>query len=220
MSAAKGWVTKIMLQGSPADEDMEGSPAEAGQTTFYTRSFPVVDALGVVTDDEDEVTVYVDGVAQLSSAFTLTGATGKIVFGTAPGADKVITIDYSYKYVIAYGRSAEVTVDPGIEPLHVLNLRTPKEILDGAVTISGALERYAPSSRDWIGKVIPPDPAGRKTQSPAFIYLWPLGEETGKPKFTIGGVKYGPWTLTVPDPDTVVTEKLPWMGTSITPGTV
>ena len=218
MSAAKGWKTKIVIQGSPADEEMQGSPASADQTVFYTRSFPVVDALGVVTDDENEVTVKVDGVTQLSTAFTLTGATGKIEFTTAPGADKVVTCSYSTKYTLAYGRSGEITVDGGLEEIHVLNLRTPKEILEGAVKIGGSLERYF-VSRDWIGKVVP-DPDGDVGQTAFYVYLYPLGETSGKPYFTVGGVKFGPWTLSVPDPDTPITESLDWIGTSITPGTV
>jgi len=135
MSASKGWRIKAVIQGSPQGEEMQGSPSQAAQTTFYTRSFPVVDTLGVVTDDEDEVTVYVDGVAQLSTDFTLTGATGKIVFNTAPGADKEVTIDYSYKHTIAYGFSGEITIEGGLEEIHVWGLRTPKEILDCVLSL-------------------------------------------------------------------------------------
>ena len=218
MSASKGWRIKAVIQGSPQGEEMQGSPSQAAQTTFYTRSFPVVDALGVVTDDEDEVTVYVDGVAQLSTDFTLTGATGKIVFNTAPGADKEITIDYSYKHTIAYGFSGEITIEGGLEEIHVWGLRTPKEILEGAVKIKGSLERYF-VSRDFVGKVVP-DPDGDIGQPDFFLYIYPLGEIVGKPYFSLGGVKFDPWALTLPDPDTPVTERLGWMATSVTPGTV
>lgn len=218
MSAAKGWKTKIVIQGSPTDEEMQGSPASAGQTVFYTRSFPVVDASGNVTDDEAEVTVKQNGAALNSTDFTLTGASGKIVLNTGASAGDVLTCSYSTKYTLAYGRSGEITVDGGLEEIHVLNLRTPKEILEGAVKISGSLERYF-VSRDWVGKVVP-DPDGDVGQTAFYVYLYPLGETTGKPYFTVGGVKFGPWTLSVPDPDTPITESLDWIGTSITPGTV
>ena len=218
MSAAKGWKTKIVIQGSPTDEEMQGSPAAAGQTVFYTRSFPVVDASGNVTDDEAEVTVKQNGAALNSTDFTLTGASGKIVLNTGASAGDVLTCSYSTKYTLAYGRSGEITVDGGLEEIHVLNLRTPKEILEGAVKISGSLERYF-VSRDWVGKVVP-DPDGDVGQTAFYVYLYPLGETTGKPYFTVGGVKFGPWTLSVPDPDTPITESLDWIGTSITPGTV
>lgn len=218
MSASKGWRVKAVIQGSPVKEEMQGSPAVAAQTTFYTRSFPVVDTLGVVTDDEDEVTVYVDDVAKDSADFTLTGALGKIVFGVAPGVDKVITISYSYKHTVAYGFGGEITIEGGLEEIHVWGLRTPKEILEGAVRIRGSLERYF-VSRDFVGKVVP-DPDGDVGQPAFYLYIYPLGEIVGKPYYALGGVKFDPWTLTLPDPDTVITERLGWMATSVTPGTV
>ena len=183
MSASKGWRTKIMLQGSPEDEEMQGSPAEAGQTVFYTRSFPVIDALGEVTDDEDEVTVKKNGTPLASADFTLTGATGKIVLDVGASAEDILTCSYSTKYALAYGRSGEVTVDGGLEEIHVLNQRTPKEILEGAVKISGSLERYF-VSRDWVGKVVP-DPDGDVGQTAFYVYLYPLDEETGKPNLKL-----------------------------------
>jgi len=218
MSAAKGWKTKAVIQGSPTDEEMQGSPASAGQTTFYTRSFPVVDALGNVTDDEAEVTVKKNGTTLNTTEYTLTGATGKIVLDSGASDGDILTCSYSYKHTLAYGRSGEITIDGGLEELHVLSQRTAKEILEGAVKIRGSLERYF-VSRDFVGKVVP-DPDGDTGQTGFYVYLYPLGETTGKPYFTVGGVKFGPWTLSVPDPDTPITESLEWMGTSITPGTV
>jgi len=219
MSASKGWRTKIVLEGAPVDEEMQGSPASAGQTTFYTRSFPVVDpTTKEVTDDENDVTVKKNGTPLGPTDFTLTGATGKIVLTVAASANDVLTCSYTYKHTLAYGRSGEVTIDGGLEELHALGQRTPKEILEGAVKISGSLERYF-VSRDFVGKVIP-DPDGNVGQTAFTVYLYPLAEETGKPKFTVGGVKFSPWTLSVSDPDSPITEKLDWTGTSITPGTV
>ena len=61
MSATKGWRCRIIIQGSPEDEEMIGSPASEGQTVFYTRNFPIVDALGNVTDSEEEVVVKKNG---------------------------------------------------------------------------------------------------------------------------------------------------------------
>jgi len=218
VSAAKGWRTKIVIQGSPEDEEMQGSPAQAGQTVFYTRSFPVVDASGNITDDESEVTVKKNGAALNTSEYTLTGATGKIELAAGASDGDVLACSYSTRYALAYGRSGEVTVDGGLEEIYVLNQRTPKEALEGAVKIEGALERFF-ISRDWVGKVVP-DPDGDAGQAAFYVYLYPLGETTGKPCFTVGGVKFGPWTLSVPDPDTPITESLSWKGTSITPGTV
>lgn len=219
MSAGKGWRAKVVLSGDIVDEEMEGSPAAAGQTTFYTRSFPVVDpATRQVTDDETKVTVKDNGNPVSPSGFTLTGSDGKIVFGTAPGAGHIITCSYSYEYTLAYGRSSEVTVDGGLEETYVLNQRTPKEILEGPVRISGRLEEFF-VSRDFLGKLIP-DPDGNVGQQEYTIYLYPLGDSSGKPKFTITGVKFSPWRLAIPSPDDPVTESLEWRGKAIVASTV
>jgi len=219
VSASKGWRASVVLSGDIVDEEMEGSPSVAAQTTFYSRSFPVVDpATRAVTDDETKVTLKDDGTPVSSANFTLTGATGRIVFTAAPGAGSVITLTYSYEYQLAYGRSSDVLVDSGLEAIHVLSQRTPKEILEGAVKISGSLEEYF-ISRDFIGKLVP-DPNADVGQPPFSIYLYPLGSTSGKPKFTVGGVKFSPWKLSIPGPDAPITESLGWMGTTITPSTV
>jgi len=218
--AEAGWVTETVLKGAPVKKDMLGSPAEAGQTTFYTRSFPVVDpSTEAVTDDETKVTVYVDDVAQDPGAFTLTGAEGKVVFTAAPGADKVVTISYTWLYTIAWGYSTEVQMDPGNKPLHVQGQRTPKKILDGKVRITGTMERYMPD-RDWMTKVGPPDAAGKKAQEEKEIRLWPLSNASGKPKLVVTGVKFGPYTLSNKDPGEAITESIKWEGTTATPSVV
>ena len=217
MSASKGWRTKIVLEGAPVDEEMQGSPASAGQTTFYTRSFPVVDpTTKEVTDDETKVTVKKNGTPLGPTDFTLTGATGKIVLATAASADDVLTCSYSYKHTLAYGRSGEVVIDGGLEELYVLGQRTPKEILEGAVKISGSLERYY-VSRDFLGKLIP-DPDGDVGQTEFHIFLYPLSMGAGNPFFEVHLIKFSPWTLSVPDPDSPITEKLDWIGKSILAG--
>ena len=216
--ATKGWRCRVKVCANPQDEDMQGSPAIAGQTTFYSKNFPITNNAGVVTDDENLVKVYVGGVVQAAVAYTLTGSLGRIVFGVAPGAASRVTIDYYYQYEIAYGRSTEVTIDSGTEELHVLGMRTPKEILEGAVTIRGALERYF-VSRDFIGKMTL-DIAGDKGQTAFVIFLWPLGQITGKPVFTLRGIKFDPWVLSVPDPNTETTERLGYKGISIETGLV
>lgn len=222
MSASKGWPAEVVIEGALVDEEMQGSPAIAAQKIFYSRSFPIVDpSTKVVTDDETKVTVTVDGTPEASGNYTLTGATGKIEFTTAPGAGKEVTLGYTYKWTLAYGRSIDATVDGGLEGLYVLGMRTPKEILEGAVKITGKLSRYF-VSRDWIGKVVP-DPGGDygdEGQQAFSLYLYPLGNSSGKPYFLIGGVKFGPWSIAVPDMNTPITEDLDWMGISITPGTV
>ena len=215
MSATKGWRCRIVVQGSPEDEEMIGSPASEGQTVFYTRNFPIVDALGNVTDSEEEVVVKKNGVALATTDYTLEGAVGRITLASPASEGDVLTCSYSYRHTLAYGRSGEVTLEGGLEPLHVLDQRTPKEILEGAVVIRGTLERYF-VSRDFIGKL----GSLKDEQADFFIYLYPQGEEPGKPYFRVSGVKFSAHSLSIPNPDEVVTEKLEWMGTSIEPGVV
>lgn len=215
MSAAKGWRCRVIIQGSPEDEEMIGSPASAGQTVFYTRSFPVVDASGNITDDEAEVVVKRNGAALDPSEYTLEGALGRITLASGASEGDVLTCSYSYRHTLAYGRSGEVILEGGLEPLYVLDQRTPREILEGAVAIRGSLERYF-VSRDFIGKL----GSLKDEQAEFFLYLYPQGEERGKPFFRVSGVKFSAHSLSIPDPDEVVTEKLEWMGTGIEAGVV
>jgi len=215
MSAAKGWRCRIIIQGSPEDEEMIGSPASDGQTVFYTRSFPVVDALGNVTDSEEEVVVKKNGVTLATTDYTLEGAVGRITLASGASEGDVLTCSYSYRHTLAYGISGEVTLEGGLEAIYALDSRMPKEILEGVVSIRGTLERYV-VSRDFIGKL----GSLKDGQAEFFIYLYPLGEETGKPYYVIGGVKFNVHNLRIPDPDDVVTERLEWIGRSIETGVV
>jgi len=207
----------VVLSGDITDEEIQGSPAAAGQTTFYSRSFPIVDpTTRQVTDDETKVTLKDNGTPVPAANFTLTGAEGKIVFSSPPGAGHVITLTYSYEYTLAYGRSSEVTIEGGLDELYVLTQRTPKDILEGPVRISGRLEAFF-ATRDFLGKLVP-DPDGDVGQPEFTIYLYPLGKSTGNPKFTVGGVKFSPWRLAIPSPDDPITERLEWRGKTITAG--
>ncbi len=211
MSAAKGWRSRIIIQGSPEDEEMIGSPASDGQTVFYTRNFPVVDALGQITDDEAEIVVKKNGVAlDPATDYTLEGAVGRITLTSGASEGDVLTCSYSYRHILAYGISGEVTLEGGLEAIYALDSRLPKEILEGVVSIRGTLERYM-VSRDFIGKL----GSLKEEQAEFFIYLYPHGEETGKPYYVIGGVKFNVHNLRIPDPDDVVTERLEWIGRSI-----
>ncbi len=219
MSAGKGWRASVVLSSDIVDEEMQGSPAAAGQTAFYSRSFPIVDpATRAVTDDETKVTLKDNGTPVAAGNFTLTGADGKVVFSVAPGQGHVITLSYSYEYTLAYGRSSDVTIDGGLDEVYVLSQRTPKEILEGEVRISGRLEEFF-TGRDFLGKLVP-DPDGNVGQPEFTIYLYPLGNAQGKPKFTVGGVKFSPWKLAIPDPDSPITESLDWRGKTVTPSVV
>lgn len=230
MSVRKGWEASVELSGDLTDEEMEGSPAAAGQTVFYTRSFPVVDpSTRVITDDETKVTVKVDGVTQLSTAFTLTGALGKIEFGTAPGAGKIVTITYSYQTIV--GRAQGVSIDHAnnVEALYELagypgsGGRGPVAIKEGNIELSGSVEK-AYVDRDLIGKVV----GSLKTGStlavykglPEFtMYVYPEGKTSGLRRATLGGVKFNTYTFDITQ-DAWLMENSDFAFKTITLGTV
>jgi hypothetical protein len=143
----------------------------------------------------------------------LTGSLGRIVFGVAPANGSVITIDYTYQKQLAFGRAVSVQVDGGLDGIHVLGQRLPAELLEGVIKITGSLERYF-VSRDFLGK-LGLDPDGDKGQPEFTIFLYPIGAYTGKPYYTLSGVKFSPWNLDIPEPNAVVTEKLGWEATGI-----
>lgn len=76
--------------------ELLGIQKSSRNKTFRTLYKPVVDQTGVTTDDESKVTVYVDSVQQLSTAFELRGAEGKIIFTTAPSIGTEIEMTYYY----------------------------------------------------------------------------------------------------------------------------
>ena len=213
----KGWKGQLVLEGSLVKEEMEGSPAVATQTTFYTRSFPVVDPVTkVVTDDETKVTVYVDDVAQLSTAFTLTGSLGKIVFGVAPGAGKVITITYSYKLTVGYVQNGALSVDGKVTEIHEWGSRLPAALGEGNISLRASFER-AFVDRDLVGKAIAELSDG---SLPEFtIYIYPRGNSSGEPYFTLGNAKCNTWKLNGPQ-DAWITENGEFVCKTITAGTV
>jgi hypothetical protein len=217
--AAKGWRAEVVLRGVIADEEMINSPTAGGATTYYSRSFPVVDpATYVVTDDETKVTLEDDGAAVAPGNFTLTGSLGRVVFGAAPANGSVITFSYTYQKQIAYGEAVSINVDGGLESIHVLSQRRPKEILEGIITIKGDLTRYF-VNRDIVGK-LGIDPDGDAGQPEFTVFLYPLGQVGGKPSFTITQVKFSPWNLSISDPNTPVKETVSWEGLLLTTGLV
>lgn len=221
--ASKGWRGRLEISGLPTDEEMQGSPAVAGQTVFYTRSFPVVDVAGNITDDENEVTVKVDGVTQLSTAFTLEGATGKITFGSAPGANKIVTITYRYFRRIGYIQGVSFSYAGNVEGLYEINEnRLPVELLEGNIEIKFSADR-AFIDRDFYGKVLAKLKTGSTMAEDAGIpeftaKLYPLGKTTGKPELD-AVLKFSTWELTQ-EQNAVIMDSIEGVCKSLSPTTV
>jgi len=88
-------ITEKIWTGQQTKE-LLGVQKSSKNRTFRTLYKPIVDDKGDTTDDETDVTVYVDTVAQDSDTFELQGAEGKIVFTTAPDINAQIEMTYRY----------------------------------------------------------------------------------------------------------------------------
>lgn len=219
--ASKGWRGRLEISGLPTDEEMQGSPSVAAQTVFYTRSFPVVDAGGNVTDDENEVTVKVDGVEETD--FTLEGATGKITFGTAPGVGKIVTITYRYFRRIGYIQSVSFSYEGNVEGIYEINeSRLPVELLEGNIEMAFTAER-AFIDRDLYGKVLAKLKSGSAMTDDAGVpeftaKLYPVGKISGKPELD-AVLKFSTWELSQ-EQDAVIMDSIEGVCKSLTPSTV
>lgn len=217
MGALKGWQAKIkfpvqQLTGERMlDPDGKDATGDGSETTFYTRSFPVTDSGGTVTDDETDVTVYLDGVSQGSTTYTLTGAEGKIVFNTAPAADKVVTITYYYAKQVGYAQSARISHGPNIEAIREIGNRAPVELKEGNIDVTLSLEMC------WLNR----DMLGKQTQPgslPEFqVDFYPAGVGSGKPIISVTG-KFSGYSMDMSQ-DAITMESSDFVGRVISVGT-
>jgi hypothetical protein len=86
-------ITEKVWTGQQTKE-LLGVQKSSRNRTFRTLYKPIVDEEGETTDNEADVTVYVDSVE--STAFELRGAEGKILFTTAPSIGAEIETTYRY----------------------------------------------------------------------------------------------------------------------------
>jgi len=230
LSVRKGWEASIELSGDLTDEEMEGSPSAAGQTVFYTRSFPVVDpTTRLVTDDETKVTVKVDGVTEPAANYTLTGSLGKIEFGAAPGAGKIVTISYSYQTIVGRAQGVSIDYANNVEALYELagypgsGGRGPAAIKEGNIEMTGTVEK-AYVDRDLIGKAVGrlkegSGMAGYKGLPEFTMYVYPEGKTSGLRRAVLAGVKFDTYTFDISQ-DAWLMEDTKFAFKTITLGTV
>lgn len=204
--AAKAWIGRFYIRAHITDERVRHSPTAGGETVYYSRNIPIVNCATLQpTDDENQLTVYDDGVPVAPGAYTLTGSLGRIVFGVAPANGSVITIDYCYYRRFGFCRSVTVRVDGGVDGIYTLGQRLPKELLEGAIKITGAAERFH-INLDLIGKL--GELVGDRGQEYFTVYLFSLGEYPGKPAYTLTNVKFSPFELSLPDPNSPIIDRL------------
>lgn len=88
-------ITEKVWTGQQVKE-LLGVQKSSRNKTFRVLYKPVVDEQGNTTDDESQVTVYVNGVQQAPDKFELHGAEGKIVLATAPNIGTEVEMTYRY----------------------------------------------------------------------------------------------------------------------------
>jgi len=217
MSVAKGWeaIIRFPVQTLTKERMIDSNGKEAtgdgAKTVFWSRSFPIVDAAGNPTDDETLVTLYVNGTAQASTAFTLTGSLGKIVFATAPAAGSIITLTYKYAKTVGYAQTADISHNPNLEAIMQIGGRGPVEIKEGKTEITVSIERCW-LDRDLLGKV------SAIGALPEFqIDILPKGVGAGNPIISAVG-KFNGWSMSV-GVDAIVLESVEFTGRTVSVGT-
>lgn len=221
--SARGWEADLQIDGDLTDEEMVDSPAAAGQTVFYSRSFPIVNPTSrVVTDDESDVTVKKNGTALGAIDFTLDGSGGKITLASAASAGDILTITYSYTRTVGWGQGFDIDHSGGVEGIYGFGSRLPKEIKEGNITLGFTIERVH-VDRDLIGKEVTVESwssAHPKKDLPEFtIKAQPFGSTAGKPKITLNSAKFNEWHLSMSQ-DAIIMDRVTGVAKSITLGTV
>lgn len=186
-ATSKGWEASIQYDASIVAENV--GTGDAAETTFRTGQFPIVNSgTYVVTDDENDVTVYLDGVAQGAATFTLTGATGIIVFGAPPGAGVVVTVTYTYRKVAGYARGVNFTEGHGIEPVFAINSRPAVELHEGKYECSGKVDEF------WIDRTLMGKAIDENAQAEQFSFtLTVKSKATGGRTYTLIRTKFSSW---------------------------
>jgi hypothetical protein len=221
MSAVKGWEGAIKYSNRVIAEAV--GTGDNVEDTFDLDN-PASDELGDVTDDETKIEVFLDGVLQATTAYTLdgdggAGGAGQIVFTSPPGNLVVITANYYHYKVIGYIQSVNLDQDNDVTPVHEIGDRYPVELKEGNVTISLSLNRAwidtslisvavheISSARGWLA-------------SEEFdVDVYPKGTGSTNPLLTVRG-KFNTHSLDFPQ-DSLLMETAEIVGKDITVTTV
>jgi len=161
-------------------------------------AFIIEPSVDVYTDDADpdgDPTEYDED----GTDYVITGLTGKVTIQAAENAegnaDERISISYYTTAEVGRGQSASIDFDGALEEIYHLGSRSPQEIKEGPITISGTIEQLY-TSRDLIGKFLG-DKDFFDTLTDFTFYLYPNGETTGQPQIKLENVKFGGGSLSV-----------------------
>lgn len=184
-----------VLSGGAIDQD------------FYTKNFPITTGAGVTTDTETDVDVYAKDPAGTTwveldddgSDFTIDGSEGLFTIQAAANqagdAGKMVSISYYTAAYVGRGQGASIDYGSDLEDVHELGSRSPQELKEGHVSISGAIDALY-VSRDLFGKMLGVDDFyGRLADFT--LLLRPNGDSPGEPQVRLGNTKFSGGSIKV-----------------------
>jgi len=219
MTVYKGWNAALKLNVPEGPESIgtgDGVATQFGPVAkTNTDGSYFADTTGDGLKNSQDVSVYLDGVKQDATAYTIDTATGRVTFTSPPGAGIAVTIDYAYEVVVGRCQGVSFDVDYGLEPVHVLGRRAPLLIKEGPIEISGTIDKLFVDNA--LVQQLEPlrDAEGYPTEQGAFILDIEVTDAAGAKKHaTLKGVKLESYSRETPQDDWVA-ESIDFQATDI-----
>ncbi|MCL0034352.1 DUF2460 domain-containing protein [Dehalococcoidia bacterium] len=219
MSVYKGWNGELKLN---IPEGPENIGIGNGTTTTFgpvaqknSDGSYFADTTGDGLKNSQDVSVYLGGVRQETTAYTINTATGEITFSTPPGSGVAVTINYAYEMVVGRCQGVNFDVDYGMEPVRAIGRRTPLLIKEGPIEITGTIDKLFVDNA-MLRRVEPArDTDGHPTEQFAFILDIEVTTSGGAKKHaTLSGVKFESYSREMPQDD-FVTESIDFQAIDI-----
>ncbi len=222
MSAIKGWEGAVKYSNRIVLEAVGTGAGGAGQS--YDLDYEADDELGVITDDEGKIEVFLDGVLQATTGiYTLdgdggSGGVGQLTFSGSHDGEVIEASYYTYQ-TIGYVQSIGITHGNNVEAINEIGSRLPVEVKEGNVDISLSMERCfidlgliatagheISATRGWLA-------------SEEFdIAVYPKGDSGGNPLMTVRG-KFNNYSFDMSQ-DGILMDSVDIVGKTITLTTV
>lgn len=206
MTVYKGWNGELKLNIPEGPENIgtgDGIKTEFGPVVkTNTDGSYFADTTGDGLKNFQDVSVYLDGVKQTATAYTISTVTGKVTFVSPPGAGVVVTIDYAYEVVVGRCQGVSFDVDYGLEPVRVIGRRSPLLIKEGPIEITGTIDKLFVDN-SLVQRVEPSrDTDGYPTEQFAFVLDMEVTDSAGAKKHaTLKGVKFSSYSRELPQDD-------------------
>ena len=184
-----------LLSGGGVDQD------------FYTKNFPITTGAGAVTDAETDVDVFTRVTTGSTwveldddgSDFVIDGSEGLVTIQAAANqagdAGKAVSISYFTAAYVGRGQGASIDYGSDLEDVHELGSRSPQELKEGHVSISGSIDALY-VSRDLLGKILGVDDLYGRLADFTFL-LRPNGDTVGQPQIRLSNVKFSGGSIKV-----------------------